>query len=95
VDGKQKEYLCVTIPRVCLATLHPATGVGLDFNSDLVEKILKCKGANYLSVHTPGKLLWASAPGKQRHRCKVILVAEGAFVACPFGVCVNACAHTI
>ena len=32
------------------------TGVGLDFNSDLVEKILKCRGANYMSVHTPGEL---------------------------------------
>ncbi|KAL4425226.1 hypothetical protein ABPG75_009242 [Micractinium tetrahymenae] len=30
-------------------------GVGLDFNSELVEGILKVKGANYFSVHTPGE----------------------------------------
>lgn len=31
---------------------HP--GVGLDFNTELVEAISKVKGANYLSVQTPG-----------------------------------------
>ena len=30
-------------------------GVGLDFNTELVEEIGKAKGANYLSVHTPGE----------------------------------------
>eukprot|EP00887_Chlorella_sp_A99_P005282 scaffold1.g5282.t1 len=30
-------------------------GVGLDFNTELVEKISKAKGANYFSVHTPGE----------------------------------------
>ncbi|KAI8474497.1 MAG: hypothetical protein J3K34DRAFT_407955 [Monoraphidium minutum] len=30
-------------------------GIGLDFNTELVEKILKVKGANYFSVHTPGE----------------------------------------
>lgn len=31
------------------------TGVGLDFNTQLVEAISKVKGANYFSVHTPGE----------------------------------------
>ncbi|KIZ06136.1 hypothetical protein MNEG_1821 [Monoraphidium neglectum] len=30
-------------------------GIGLDFNTKLVESILKVKGANYYSVHTPGE----------------------------------------
>lgn len=30
-------------------------GVGLDFNSQLVEAITKVRGANYFSVHTPGE----------------------------------------
>ena len=30
-------------------------GLGLDFNTDLVESITKVKGANYFSVHTPGE----------------------------------------
>ena len=29
-------------------------GVGLDFNTDLVERISKVRGANYFSVHSPG-----------------------------------------
>lgn len=29
--------------------------MGLDFNSQLVEGIIKVKGANYFSVHTPGE----------------------------------------
>ena len=33
---------------------HPA-GVGLDFNTQLVEAIGKVKGANYYSVHSPGE----------------------------------------
>ena len=34
---------------------HPA-GVGVDFNTELVESITKTKGANYYSLHTPGQL---------------------------------------
>lgn len=30
-------------------------GIGLDFNTELVEKITKARGANYYSVHTPGE----------------------------------------
>ncbi|PRW59844.1 transcription elongation factor SPT5-like protein 1 [Chlorella sorokiniana] len=30
-------------------------GVGLDFNTELVEAISKVKGANYFSVHSPGE----------------------------------------
>ena len=30
-------------------------GVGLDFNSELVESISKVRGANYYSVHSPGE----------------------------------------
>lgn len=30
-------------------------GIGLDFNTELAESILKVKGANYFSVHTPGE----------------------------------------
>lgn len=34
---------------------HPAPGVGLDFNSQLVDGIMKVRGANYFSVHSPGE----------------------------------------
>jgi len=30
-------------------------GVGLDFNTELIEGISKVKGANYYSIHTPGE----------------------------------------
>ena len=30
-------------------------GIGLDFNTELVEKITKARGANYYSVHTSGE----------------------------------------
>jgi len=36
---------CLTAPK----------GVGLDFNTELVEAITKVKGANYFSVHSPGE----------------------------------------
>ena len=39
--------------------LHSAclflSGVGLDFNTELVESITKVKGANYFAVHSPGE----------------------------------------
>lgn len=31
-------------------------GVGLDFNTELVDAISRVKGSNYISVHTPGEL---------------------------------------
>ena len=33
-------------------------GIGVDFNTELVDYITKIKGANYYSVHTPGELRW-------------------------------------
>jgi Ca-activated chloride channel homolog len=30
-------------------------GIGVDFNTDLIEEITKIKGANYYSVHSPGE----------------------------------------
>ena len=35
--------------------LPPGAGVGLDFNTELVEAISKVRGANYYSVHSPGE----------------------------------------
>ena len=33
-------------------------GIGVDFNTELVDYITKIRGANYYSVHTPGELRW-------------------------------------
>jgi hypothetical protein len=41
--------------------LTGAAGVGLDFNTELVEAISKVKGANYYSVHTPGEPAFPAA----------------------------------
>ena len=47
-----------TQPGACLSPPHvllPAPGVGLDFNTQLVEAISKVRGALYFSVHSPGE----------------------------------------
>lgn len=46
-----------TIPATPHQTTNapPRPGVGLDFNTELVETVSKVKGANYFSVHTPGE----------------------------------------
>jgi hypothetical protein len=36
-------------------SLPACAGVGLDFNTELVEAISKVRGANYYSVHSPGE----------------------------------------
>ena len=51
---------CGCLPPAACHFLNPTaaptfSGVGLDFNSELVESISKVKGANYFSVHTPGE----------------------------------------
>lgn len=45
----------------------PAAGVGLDFNTELIEEISKVRGANYYSVHSPGGC-WASKGVKDSGR---------------------------
>ena len=50
------EGLTARIKANALDGIHTTVvGVGLDFNTELVEAIGKAKGANYLSVHTPGE----------------------------------------
>lgn len=66
--------------------LQTRTGVGLDFNSDLVEKILKCKGANYMSVHTPGEpsvCFLSVFPVPQHGTCSARQPAAGCAVCWP------------
>ncbi len=40
--------------------MTPRAGVGLDFQTTLVEGIMKVRGANYFSVHTAGEELWSA-----------------------------------
>ncbi len=46
---------CLSLTLFCTVFPRPPAGVGLDFNTELVESISKVKGANYFSVHTPGE----------------------------------------
>ena len=39
----------------CTSPASFSSGVGLDFNTELVESIAKVKGANYFAVHSPGE----------------------------------------
>lgn len=42
-------------PGMATPLCRGAAGVGLDFNTELVEGISKVRGANYFSVHSPGE----------------------------------------
>lgn len=44
-------------------------GVGLDFNTELIEAITKTKGCNYFSVHSPGER-WQPGSRARRRRCR-------------------------
>ena len=51
-----------------------AAGLGLDFNTDLVEQISGVRGSNYFSVHSPGEF---------RRRCGMLPVRAGLHLILP------------
>lgn len=74
-------------------------GVGLDFNTQLVESIVKNRGANYYSVHSPGEwqgwYCWRLRPKRRATAEALHAVAWGAGASqsgCPpLGVCSLLC----
>lgn len=50
-----KAFLLRIQDNAAIGLYSTLVGIGLDFNTDFVEKVLKAKGANSYSVHTPGE----------------------------------------
>lgn len=50
--GKQ-DFMSMTSENADKGIFTTFVGIGVDFNTDLIEKITKVKGANYYSVHSP------------------------------------------
>jgi len=44
--------LIIALSRRCMQLFTTFIGVGVDFNSELIEEIVKVRGANYFAVHS-------------------------------------------